>query len=162
MRRSDRKITNTAEIESLIRTSPLCHLAMIDNGKPYVVPMNFGFFNGALYFHSAPQGRKIDVLRKNPEVCFSIVDKYGLVTGEKACSWTASYRSVSGTGKAVIIIDREEKEKGLKILMARYSDKVYNFTEEDLFGVVVIRVDIEEMTGKSSDTETRRPGDTEM
>lgn len=155
MRRSDRQITNPAEIESFIRDSSLCHLAMIDNGKPYVVPMNFGYANGALYFHSAPEGRKINVLRENPQVCFSIVDKYDLVTGEKACSWNTRYSSVIGTGKATIITDREEKEKGLKSLMAQYSEEEYGFSEERLDGVVVIRVEVISLTGKSSETGKR-------
>ena len=157
MRRSDRQITNPDEIASILRSASLCHLAMVDDGKPYVVPMNFGYSDGALYFHSASEGRKIEVLRKNPEVCFSVVARHEMVPGERACSWTARFASVTGTGRARIITDREGKEKGLKILMAQYSDDGYDFSEEDLAGVVVIRVEVDSLVGKSSDTETRGP-----
>jgi nitroimidazol reductase NimA-like FMN-containing flavoprotein (pyridoxamine 5'-phosphate oxidase superfamily) len=150
MRRSDKQITDPAEIEALLRSAELCHLSMVNDGKPYVVPMNFGYANGALYFHSAPEGRKIDVMRKNPDVCFSVIGKYDLKTGEKACSWTAKYSSVIGTGKASILEDRVEKEKGLAILMAQYSKDEFDFTDENLDGVVVIKVEVQEMTGKSS------------
>ena len=150
MRRSDKQITDLTEIENLLRTAELCHLAMVDDGKPYVVPMNFGYTDGALYFHSAPEGRKIDILRKNPDVCFSIIGSNVLVKGEKACSWTAKYSSVIGTGKAEVINVREEKEKGMSILMSQYSDKEFDFSEVDLTGVLVIRVAINDMTGKSN------------
>ncbi|MDT8366467.1 MAG: pyridoxamine 5'-phosphate oxidase family protein [bacterium] len=151
MRRSDKQITDPAELESLLSSSEICHLSMVDDGKPYVVPMNFGYADGALYFHSAPEGRKIDILGKNPDVCFSIIVRNILIKGEKACSWTAKYSSVTGTGKAEVINVRKEKEKGMSILMSQYSDKEFDFSEVDLTGVVVIRVVIEEITGKSSD-----------
>jgi nitroimidazol reductase NimA-like FMN-containing flavoprotein (pyridoxamine 5'-phosphate oxidase superfamily) len=155
MRRSDKQLTDIAEIEAVIRSSEICHLAMVDDGKPYVVPMNFGYENGALYFHSAPEGRKIDALEKNPDVCFSIIGRNDLVTGEKACSWTAKYTSVTGTGKGEVLRDTEEKEKGMSILMSQYSDREFDFSEVDLTGVVVIKIAINEMTGKSSDAGKR-------
>jgi len=154
MRRSDKQITDLTELESLLSTADLCHLSMVDEGRPYVVPMNFGYEDSALYFHSAPEGRKIDILKSNPEVCFSIVARHELVTSERACSWTAKFSSVIGTGIATIISDRTVKEQGLKVLMAQYSDEEYDFSNENLDGVVVIRVEIESMTGKSSDPKT--------
>ena len=150
MRRSDKQITDPAELESLLSSSELCHLSMVDDGKPYVVPMNFGYTDGPLYFHSAPEGRKIDILRKNPDVCFSIIARNILVKGEKACSWTAKYTSVIGTGRASIVDDRAGKEEGLSILMKQYSDEDYDFSGENLDGIVIIKVEVEEMTGKSS------------
>ena len=155
MRRSDRQISDPAELETILRSAQLCHLAMVDDGKPYVVTLNFGYADGALYFHSAPEGRKIDVIRKNPEVCFNVIRNYDLVTGEQACSWSAEYSSVTGTGKAEIVTNREGKEKGLKLLMGQYSKEEYDFTEKELDGVVIIRVEVETFMGKSSETGTR-------
>ena len=162
MRRSDKQITDPAELESLLRSSEVCHLSMVDDGMPYLVPMNFGYADGALYFHSAPEGRKIDVLKSNPDVCFSIISRNILVKGEKACSWTASFTSVIGTGTAEVITDKAEKEKGMAILMSQYSDEEFDFTDENLDGVVVIRVEIETLMGKSSETGKRRNGETEI
>ena len=155
MRRSDRQVTDPAEMESILRSSTLCHLAMIDEGRPYIVPMNFGYADGALYLHSAPVGRKISILKENPEVCFSIVARHEIVENERACSWTARLSSVIGTGRARIVTEKREVEKGLTVLMAQYSDKTYDFSGEDLDGVVIIRVEIETLTGKSSETAKR-------
>jgi nitroimidazol reductase NimA-like FMN-containing flavoprotein (pyridoxamine 5'-phosphate oxidase superfamily) len=150
MRRSDRQLTDPFELEAILRSAQVCHLSMVDGTKPYVVPLNYGYEDGALYFHSAPEGRKINVLKKNPDVCFSIVARHEIVVNERACSWTAEFSSVTGTGKAEILIDRAEKEKGLAVLMSQYSDEKYDFSDEDLDGVDVIKVEIEEMTGKKS------------
>jgi len=150
MRRADKQITNIMELEAILRSAQICHLSMVDEGKPYVVPLNFGYEDNALYFHSAPEGRKINILRKNPEVCFSVVARHEIVVSERACSWTAEFSSVTGTGKAAILTDRAGKEKGLTVLMSQYSDEKYDFSDEDLDGVVIIRVEINEMTGKSN------------
>jgi len=150
MRRSDKQITDIIDLEAILHSAQICHLPMVDEGKPYVVPINFGYEEGTLYFHSAPEGRKIDVLKQNPEVCFSVVARHEIVVSERACSWTAEFSSVTGTGKAEILNDREEVEKGLTILMQQYSDAEYDFSDENLDGIVIIRVEIEEMTGKSS------------
>ena len=160
MRRNDKKIESPAELSELLRSGEVCHLSMVDDGMPYVIPLNYGYqeggyleggsANGALYFHSAPEGRKIQILRENPEVCFCVVADHQLIEGVKACSWSASYRSVIGTGKATIITEPTEKDEGLKILMAQYSDREYEFSDSDLERVVVIRVEIEEMSGKKS------------
>jgi len=160
MRRNDKKIESAAELAELLQSGDICHLSMVDDGKPYVIPLNYGYVeggyleggttNGALYFHSAPEGRKLDILRKNPQVCFSIVADHQLIEGVKACSWSANYRSVIGTGKAFILTEPAEKDEGLKVLMAQYSDREYEFSEKDLERVVVIRVEIESLSGKGS------------
>jgi nitroimidazol reductase NimA-like FMN-containing flavoprotein (pyridoxamine 5'-phosphate oxidase superfamily) len=161
MRRSEKQVKDLTDLEAILHSAQICHLSMVDGGRPYVVPMNFGYEEGALYFHSAPEGRKISILKQNPEVCFSVVARHEIVVSERACSWTAEFSSVIGTGTAVILEDRAGKEKGLSVLMGQYSDEKYDFTEESLEGFVVIRVEVKTLTGKSSDAETRRRGDTE-
>ncbi|HNU36390.1 MAG TPA: pyridoxamine 5'-phosphate oxidase family protein, partial [Methanomassiliicoccales archaeon] len=68
MRKAEREIMDQGELEEVIRRAEVCRLAMVDDGKPYIVPMNFGYRNGCLYFHCAKEGRKLDVLRENPKV----------------------------------------------------------------------------------------------
>lgn len=150
MRRSDRQITDPDELESILRNGRVCFLSMVDDGKPYVVPVHYGYEEGTLYIHSAPEGRKIDIIRKNPDVCFSIVADFGMIRGKNACSWSTNYTSVIGTGKAIIQEDRREKEKGLDVLMGQYSDEKYDFTGVDLDNVVIIKVEIGEINGKKS------------
>ncbi|MGD8354023.1 MAG: pyridoxamine 5'-phosphate oxidase family protein, partial [Pseudomonadota bacterium] len=96
------------------------------------------------------EGRKIEILRSNPAVSFTIISRHEIVMNERVCSWTAKFTSVIGSGKAEIITDRTGKEKGLEILMGQYSNEEYDFSGEDLDGLVIIKATIEEMMGKSN------------
>ena len=64
MRRPEKRITEFSEIEDVIHQSIVCRLAFSDNDIPYIVPMCFGFHKRTLYFHSAPEGEKIEILKK--------------------------------------------------------------------------------------------------
>ena len=150
MRRDDKRIISKEDLVKILRGGQVCCLSMVDRGKPYVVPVSYGYAENALYVHSAPEGRKIDILGKNPEVCFSIVGDYEIIKSERACFWSARYRSVTGTGKARILTDRDEKEKGFAVLMGHYSDREYDFTGMALDDVIVIKVEIETIEGKRS------------
>jgi nitroimidazol reductase NimA-like FMN-containing flavoprotein (pyridoxamine 5'-phosphate oxidase superfamily) len=150
MRRVDKQVTDPYDIESILRKGQLCFLAMVDVNRPYIVPVCYGYEDEALYIHSAPEGRKIDILRRNPVVCFSIVSCSELRPDQKACNWSAKYNSVVGTGKAGILTNREAKEFGLRILMGQYSKEKYDFSGVKLDEIVIIRIEIEEMEGKES------------
>ena len=84
MRRSDREITDLGEILSIINDCKVIHLAMVDDGEPYLLPLNFGYAceGGAFSFfcHSAREGRKLDILRKNPTVAFEMEEKLAALT----------------------------------------------------------------------------------
>jgi nitroimidazol reductase NimA-like FMN-containing flavoprotein (pyridoxamine 5'-phosphate oxidase superfamily) len=74
------------------RSATVCHLGLADGGEPYVVPVNFGYANDCLYFHSAQSGHKIDLLKRNPRVCFEIdTDLQILKTEKNNCQ--VNYRS---------------------------------------------------------------------
>jgi nitroimidazol reductase NimA-like FMN-containing flavoprotein (pyridoxamine 5'-phosphate oxidase superfamily) len=150
MRRKEKEITDRTEIESVIKQSQVCRLAMVDGNAPYLVPLCFGYSDGVLYFHSAKEGKKIDILRQNKSVCFEFDIVNGVSTGKTACDWGISYRSVIGFGKAVILENPEEKRGALEIITAQYADKSYSLTDGAVKETQVIRVDIESMTGKQS------------
>jgi nitroimidazol reductase NimA-like FMN-containing flavoprotein (pyridoxamine 5'-phosphate oxidase superfamily) len=156
MRRREKAITERAGIESVIRRADVCRLGLSDDGQPYIVPLNFGYEEGVLYFHSAPEGRKIDIIRKNPRVCFEVDVDHELVKAEAACDWSASYESVIGFGKAAIVEDDASKRQGLDVIMRHYSaaddaaDCSFTYKNKVLAKMVIIRVDIESMTGKRS------------
>ena len=101
MRRKDREISDLGEIESIIQRSDICRLAFCDRGKPYVVPLCFGYRQGALYFHSAREGRKLDMIRNNSLVCFEMDIDQELIRSIDRCSMR--YRSVIGSGLARIV-----------------------------------------------------------
>ena len=113
MRRSEKEITDKAQIDSIIRRSKVCRLGLSDDGQPYIVPLCFGYDGKALYFHCAKEGRKIDILRKNSAVCFEFDIVEGMVEADRACDWGIRYQSVIGFGEARIIEDVNDKQKAL-------------------------------------------------
>lgn len=152
VRRDDKEIKDPEGIREILSKGLVCHLAMVDEGKPYMVAMNYGFRNDTIYLHAALEGRKIDTLRKNPDVCFMVYTGNRLTTGPDACGdWTMKYRSVTGFGKAILIERDEEKIPAMQIIMDQYTTKgPFEFSPERVALTMVIRIDIEEMTGKVS------------
>lgn len=148
MRRREKQITETKLMEQILAQAQVCRLAMVDNGHPYVVPLNFGYRDGSLYFHSALEGRKMDVLKAAPRVCFEVDELVKMNKAAAACDWGVSFKSVIGTGTARILDTPAEKKAGLDIIMAHYSGRSFDYPEDKLAKTAVIQVTIQEMTGK--------------
>lgn len=151
MRRSDREITEKKAIEDIILRSTVCKLAMCEENLPYIVPLCFGFKNNTLYFHSAPKGKKIEILRKNPNVCFEFEILTQVIKSAKACKWGMKYRSVIGFGKASFITDDDLKRQAYDIIMSQYADGSFVYEDALLKSTVIIKVEIHSMTGKASE-----------
>jgi len=152
MRRKDREVTDREEIISIIHSSDVCRVSFADNNIPYVVTMNFGFKDGEkpeIFFHSAPEGRKFDMLRKNNYVCFEMDTGHKLYKGKMGCDWGMNFRSVVGYGRIYIVEEENEKKKGLDQIMDHYGGKrPYNYDDEVLSRTTILRLEILEMTAK--------------
>ena len=154
MRRKDREVTDREAIRAILDKAKVLHLAMIDNGRPYEVPLHYGYTLDddrlTLYLHSAKEGRKLDVLRKNDRVAFVLETDVSLISGgELACKYGSAYASVMGEGKAVFLTDPAEKAAGLRILMCAQTGRDFIITEVMTESVTVLRVDVETYTAKS-------------
>ena len=154
MRKKEREITDIDEISSIISHADVCRIALSDNNIPYIVTMNFGFQTGSvnrLYFHSAVDGKKLEIIRRNNYVCFEFDIDHQLNPGENACDFGMSYRSVVGWGNIKIITKEEEKKSGLDCIMSHYSDSVgFSYNKAVLNKTIVLRLDISEMKGKKA------------
>ena len=146
-----RRITSDVDaIESVIRSASVCRIALSDDGQPYVVPVCFGYADNTLYFHSAPRGRKLDILGKNNAVCCEFDVDQEIVRAEDACAWSVRYRSVVAFGRASIVKDLEEKGKALDVIVAHYGGRPCAYPEATLLRTTVVKVEIQSMTGKIS------------
>ena len=149
MRRRDREVTDRAEIDDIIRRCQVCRIGMVDEGEPYVIPMSFGYDGESVYLHSAPEGRKLEVLRKSPRVCVELDILNEVVTSDQACEWGMAYESVIAMGEAEILEDAEEKNRGLACVMAQYTEGDWAFPDDAVSRTVVIRVCIDSISGKA-------------
>jgi nitroimidazol reductase NimA-like FMN-containing flavoprotein (pyridoxamine 5'-phosphate oxidase superfamily) len=153
MRRKDREIIDLNEIEAIINRSQVCRLAMTDGNVPYVVPLCFGYDKNKLYFHTGFKGKKIDILKQNPNVCFEFDIDCKVRPGDDACKWGMQYRSVIGHGKASFLESESSKRKALDVIMRQYGGDAENYPDAKIKITAVIEVDIEQMTGKASTEE---------
>jgi nitroimidazol reductase NimA-like FMN-containing flavoprotein (pyridoxamine 5'-phosphate oxidase superfamily) len=150
MRRKEQEITERSEIDEIISKSRVFRLAMVDGDKPYIVPLCLGYDGKNIYFHCARDGKKIEILKENNNVCFEFEEVGDLEKSDKPCNWGIKYKSVIGNGKAIFIDDVEGKKKGLNLIMKQYIDEPYEFEDRMVAGVTVVRIDIEEIAGKRS------------
>jgi nitroimidazol reductase NimA-like FMN-containing flavoprotein (pyridoxamine 5'-phosphate oxidase superfamily) len=151
MRRSEKEITDRAEIGAIIRGAKVCRLGLCDDGEPYIVPMCFGYDGEYLYFHSAVEGRKLDILRRQPRVCIEIDEMLAMVEADSACRWSMSYRSVMGLGTVEFLENLAAKRAGLAVVMAQYATGEFTFPDQAVDRVCVFRVRVDELTGKRSE-----------
>lgn len=151
MRRNERKVTDIAEIKAFLDECKVCRVAFSGEDAPYIVPMNMAYDleDGklSLYFHCASEGRKIDLLTRNPKVGFEMDREIGIVEGKLPCQYSYRYMSIIGSGNAFLVEDETEKVRILTKIMKQQSGKDFDDFEKNpkLTKVVtIIRVDARE------------------
>lgn len=151
MRRSDREIKEYADIVSVIKSCDVCRLALNNEEYPYIIPLNFGFDDKnaapALYFHSANEGTKLNLIRKDCRASFEMDCEHRLVPDYDKKMCTMEYESVIGQGIIKILSD-DEKMNALSILMRHYHHDDFPINEKVLSMTTVFRLEIENMTAK--------------
>lgn len=151
--RREREITDMGQILGILDRAKVVHVGMVDGNMPYVVPMSYGYTmeNGrlTLYLHGATRGRKLDVLRANPNVFLEIDTDIVPFDGEAACQYGVCYSSVMAEGTAELVEDVEGKKRGLEILMKTQTGKDFTFTDKMVGGVTVIKIRVAEFTAKN-------------
>ena len=152
MTKRERQVTDPDQIRAILDTAKVLHLGLCVDNEPYVVPMNYGYImedgNLVLYLHSAVQGKKLDMIRANPNVFIEMDCDWTPFEGEKPCQYGLSYSSIMGRGKAEIVEDVQEKMKAMTMLMKTQTQKDFEFNDRLVSIVAVIRIDVEEYTAK--------------
>ncbi|MFW5734957.1 MAG: pyridoxamine 5'-phosphate oxidase family protein, partial [Oceanidesulfovibrio sp.] len=153
IRRAHKAIVDIRDIEAVLHKALVVRIAMCDGDQPYIVPVNFAYHAQRLYIHSARKGRKIDILRANPKVCFETdvdIDVIEPADPAKACDFGMRFRSVVGTGTVEIHEDLLTVAMGLDLLMARFTDRTYEYPEAILHKTAMLVVKIDEVSGKQA------------
>ena len=144
-------IEDKKHIDEIIRSCDICNLGVVDSeGKPYVVPMNFGYHDDHIYMHGADVGKLIDSIKVNPEVCITFCTPVKLAFQDEhvACSYRMKGKSVVARGKIEFIVDSRKKVDALNILMAQYTDRKFTYNSPAIKNVEIYRLKPEELTAK--------------
>lgn len=153
MRRKDREVTDRQKIREIIAACHCCRLGFCDEGKAYIVPLNFGYEEKdggyVFYFHSAKEGRKIDLIEKTHYAAFEMDANMEVYGKDTACSWAARFQSVMGGGKVSFVEVEEEKLFALRAIMHHNTGKEdWQFEENMLRAVCVFKLEVEELSCK--------------
>lgn len=152
MRRKDREVTELSELMQIIDRCKVCRIAMQDKDGLYIVPMNFGYTYEkdqlVLYFHSAKEGRKINALKENSNICFEMDCDLSLITADTACEYGYYFKSIIGNGKAVFIDDIEEKKNAMAALMKHQTGQHFSFNDEKVSSVAAFKIIVVNLTAK--------------
>lgn len=152
LRRGDRALTDPAAIAGLLDQAAVGHLALSQAGQPYVVPLNFAHHAGQIFFHSAPEGRKINALTANPEVCFLAYHHYGTIHSNRARPHSSHYASVMAFGQARFVTEDEVdlRMQAMQRLLDKYAPgrHYHPLQARELAGTQIVAVQITTLTAK--------------
>ncbi len=156
MKRTDRQITDHAEIYRIVDAASIIHLGLMDGTYPYVVPMHYGFVYSqaddtfVFYMHGAKHGHKTDLIQACAHAFVEIETDVALrSSGAVPCEYGAFYASFMGRGEAAAVDDTAEKTYALQLLMQHQTGKHFDFTQEMAASVAVIKVTVRSYTAKA-------------
>lgn len=143
-------LQNREEINEVIRACRTCYLAMSINDQPYVLPMNFALEDDVVILHSAQEGKMWETILKNPQVSinWTLGEDLAWQDVQVGCSYRVKSKSVVVEGKVELVEDFDEKYRCLQLVMAQYSNRKFKFNEPAVRNVGVIKVHIENISGK--------------
>lgn len=156
MRRKDREVTDSVKIEDIIKRCTCCRIGFHDEGDVYIVPLNFGYEvkdnTYVFYFHGANEGRKIDLIRKSPNVGFEMDTDFAVYATDEAdtaCNYTARFQSIIGNGIVSMVSEIEEKRRGLSLIMEHNTgEQEWKYDEKMVNAVAVFKLEITKLSCK--------------
>ncbi|MDR4498930.1 MAG: pyridoxamine 5'-phosphate oxidase family protein [Candidatus Scalindua sp.] len=154
MRRKDKEITNHLEVEELLTNALVGRLGTCLDNIPYITPVNFVYDQNKIYFHSALEGRKIENIKSNSNICFEIDQLISIIPGvNRPCASTTQYKSIIIFGNIKIVTDIEEKVFALNKLLEKYAPHSprLSLSSGAIIGRTgVLSIEIKEITAKQS------------
>jgi nitroimidazol reductase NimA-like FMN-containing flavoprotein (pyridoxamine 5'-phosphate oxidase superfamily) len=149
VRRKDREITDPSELRQVLKCTKYVTVAFCKDNEPYLVSLSHGYdeSRNCLYFHCAPEGKKLVYQKENSKVWGQAVLDFG-ITDE--CDY--AYTSVHFSGKMSLIDDLSEKQHAIEVLVRQVSlnpeTKLAKIKPEKLDKTTMGKIDVTYMSGK--------------
>ena len=154
IRRKDKEITEEEDLKTILKEAKHVTLAMSLGDEPYLATLSFGYNEeqSCIYFHSALEGRKVEILKANPRVWGQALIDDGYQQG----SCDHLYRTTQFYGRVTFVDDPEEKMRALCIMIRHLDEKPEKIIAEQLTShstgrILVGRIDIDYISGKKAD-----------
>jgi hypothetical protein len=150
-------VESCVEMEAILQQETIGYLGLAREGQPYVVPLNYGYVDGKILFHCALEGQKLDYIRANPNVCFSVGRQSGTVqrhAGGNPCH--VDSESVICYGRARILEDPQQRREALNAFNHCFRPSAAEITLEEALGCAMVEIEIAEMTGRQERQQDRQ------
>jgi nitroimidazol reductase NimA-like FMN-containing flavoprotein (pyridoxamine 5'-phosphate oxidase superfamily) len=138
-----------AQVEAFLREEAWGCLGLSVEGKPYVVPINYAYVDGAILLHCALEGQKLDCIRANPNVCFTVARQEGRVRDHQddgPCH--IDNDSVICYGTARIVEDPDERAELLNAFNRAFAPQAPDLPMERVLRCGAVRISIDRITGR--------------
>ncbi|WP_017755176.1 pyridoxamine 5'-phosphate oxidase family protein [Calidifontibacillus oryziterrae] len=120
MRREGKIVTNQEKINNLLNSCKVGYLGLVDDEGTYVVPLNYVWKDEKIYFHGSEQGRKVDAIRTNNRVCFTITEDRGIIANPAPANIGTDFSSVMVFGKIRTVDHLEEATDALQAMLDKF------------------------------------------
>ena len=150
MSKSNPYLHDEKRIQEVLQTAILLRIAYLDHGNPAIVPVNFGYHDHCLYFHSSQTGNKMECFRQNPLVSFEADCGIEIVKANLPCQATVHYQSVIGSGKVTFIEEESQKIQALLVILKQHGIDEEDMPAASIKNTAVLCIRIESCTYKQS------------
>lgn len=120
IRYKNNECTDQEKINRFLTKTRIGFLGLASRDMPYVVPLNYVWFDGKIYFHGAAEGRKVDVIKENNDVCFTVCEEYGTLVSPIPAHTSTAYMSAMVFGKIEPVTDLEEATLAMQKMLDKY------------------------------------------
>jgi len=155
-----RQCDDNNKIENFLSTAKVGYLGVADGIQPYVIPLNYVWWDKAIYVHGAETGRKCEAMNASASVCFTVCEEYGTIADPVPAHTDTAYMSVIVFGKAERVTDIEEATGALQAMLDKYvpgyhkgplsRQHVLKYRSSLGSGVAVFRIHPESITAKEN------------
>lgn len=126
IRYAKRHCTDKGKIEDFLSKAKTGFLGLTSGNQPYVIPLNFVWWERTIYFHGAAEGRKIEIMKENNHCCFTISEEYGTLVSPIPAHTDTAYMSAVLFGKVELVTDVEEATDAMQKMLDKYVPGYYD------------------------------------
>jgi nitroimidazol reductase NimA-like FMN-containing flavoprotein (pyridoxamine 5'-phosphate oxidase superfamily) len=150
-REKQRGSTDRNDLYEVLDTGLICHLGVVVNGHPMVVPTGYGRIGDTLYLHGSTGARSLRA-GDGAEVCVTVTHLDGIVLARSIFHHSVNYRSAMVYGRARLVTDPEERLRGLRALAEQLAPGQWDYTRQpsrkELAATAVLALSLEEASVK--------------
>ena len=146
---SKKIINSREEMEKILHEETMGFLGLCMDGMPYVVPLTYAYVEGRILFHCALKGKKLDYIKANPQICFTVGKQFGEICHHpQGARCRSSHDSVICYGVARVIENTEERWEALNKFNRSFQPDAKEIPLKAISKCCAVEIRITEMTGR--------------